>query len=581
MKKFWHRAWRVLKPILEVAAALVVLAVLIILPLLKGATPQVKNSLSGFAESPLANTGPLVGDLNAIPKEVACMKSYAADPANNMVNYPPVIGAPEHTDSIHSGVYPCATWTGDSSGPNQVLRYKSETNYPGGIVFVTFGGPDDAYLIAGTSGLEVYSPGPYVSKFNPSTGREIWRQPLLNINVDGQWNPAPSMAVGKEGVYAAFGPHVYRLDPVSGAILAHEEVPMLDGPQTDANFDGFHIVPDAQGHILIKTQNRVPGCRTYGNFALGACPGAPDANPKTTIAVMDPVTLAVVDEIKLSQAIVARTIVTTYQGKIYAYLSGTKTLTRVRWDPEAKKLTEDTAWAPAYLLKGQGPGAAPAAVGKWIIANANANPSKTVPICAFAVSQDDPNVSSRLCPWGEKLPVRGASTSNTLASFSTDPENSLIFMQDWLVPGIFAVHIDQATGQMKVKWQRDDITMGDYFVAIGPADQRVLLTQNVLDNTPAKAYAEDSNYQETLMWLDEKTGKTLAQGDTTPATTSGSLINIGYGGRVYMMGTQGSLFIYQVASCKGGAYIPKSIGGSTCPSTPSPSPSSPAPTSSG
>ncbi|MCX5609458.1 hypothetical protein OHB39_18015 [Streptomyces sp. NBC_00047] len=580
MKRFWHRLWRVLKPVLEVAVAVAVLAVLIILPLLKGATPQIKNNLSGFAESPLANTGPLTGDLNAIPKEVACMKSYAADPANNMVNYPPVIGAPEHTDAIHSGVYPCATWTGDSKGPNQVFTYKSETNYPGGIVFVTFAGPNDAYLIGGTSGLEVYAPGPYVSKFNPSTGREIWRQPLLNININGQFNPAPSMAVGKDGLYAAFGAHVYRLDPTSGAILAHQEVPMLDGPQSDANFDGFHILPDPQGHILLKSQNRVPGCRTYGNYALASCPGSPNANPKTTMAVLDPVSLEVVNEIKLSQAVVARPIVTTWKDTIYTYIAGTETILRIRWDPQAKKLTEDTSWAPKYLLKGQGAGDAPAVVGKWIISNNNAAPSKTVPICAFAVSQDDPNDSSRLCPWGTTLPVRGASVSTSAAAFSTDPANNLFFMQDWLVPGIWAVHIDQATGDMKVKWQRDDITMGDYFAAIGPADQRVLLTQNLIDNTPAKAFAEDSNYQETLMWLDENTGKTLAQSTPHSATTTGSLINIGYGGRVYMMGTQGSLFIFQVAPCKGGVYIPKSIGGSTCPSTPSPSPS-PSPPPSG
>ncbi|MFI7136808.1 hypothetical protein ACIBQ5_03275 [Streptomyces massasporeus] len=75
------------------------LLVLTLVPLLKGATPQIASNLSGFAQSPLANTGPLVGDLNAIPKEVDCMKSYAADPVNIMVNYPPVIGAPEHTDS--------------------------------------------------------------------------------------------------------------------------------------------------------------------------------------------------------------------------------------------------------------------------------------------------------------------------------------------------------------------------------------------------------------------------------------------------------------------------------------------------
>ncbi|MCZ7456279.1 hypothetical protein [Streptomyces sp. WMMC940] len=574
MKKFRHRAWRVLKPVLEVAAAVVVLAVLIVLPLIKGATPQVKNSLSGFAESPVANTGPLVGDLNAISKEVACMKSYAADPANNMVNYPPVIGAPEHTDSIHSGVYPCATWTGDSKGPNQVFMYKSESNYPGGIVFVTFGGPDDAYLIGGSSGLEAYSPGPYVSKFNPSTGKEIWRRPLLNINVGGQFNPAPSMAVGKDGVYAAFGAHVYRLDPASGAMLAHQEVPILDGPASDANFDGFHILPDPQGHILLKSQNRVPGCLTYGNYALSSCPGATAANPKTTVAVLDPASLKVVDEIKLSQAVVARPIVTTWKDNIYAYLDGTETILRIRWDPQTRKLTEDTTWAPQYLLEGQGAGDAPAVIGKWIISNANAAPSKSVPICAFAVSQDDPNDSSRLCPWGTELPVRGASVSTSAAAFSTDPANSLLFMQDWLVPGIWAVHIDQDTGEMKVKWQRDDITMGDYFAAIGPAGKRVLLTQNVLGNTPAKSFAEDSNYQETLMWLDEATGKTLAQSAAHPATTTGSLINIGYGGRVYMMGTQGSLFIFQVAPCSGGVYVPESIGGSTCPksSTPSPTP---------
>ena len=189
-------------------------------------------------------------------------------------------------------------------------------------------------------------------------------------------------------------------------------------------------------------------------------------------------------------------------------------------------------------------------IGKWIISNANAAPSKTVPICAFAVSQDNPNDSSRLCPWGKTLPVRGASKSTSAASFSTDPENGMFFMQDWIVPGIWAVHIDQGTGDMKVEWQRQDITMGDYFAMIGPTNQRVLLTQNVLGNTPAKAFAENSNYQETLMWLDEKTGKTLADSTPHPATTTGSLINVGYGGRIYMMGTQGSLFIFQVAPCR-------------------------------
>ncbi|MCE7526725.1 hypothetical protein, partial [Polynucleobacter sp. IMCC 30228] len=51
-------------------------------------------------------------DPTIVAAEVGCMKQYAADPSNNYVNYAPAIGAPEHTDSIHSGVQPCATFTG-------------------------------------------------------------------------------------------------------------------------------------------------------------------------------------------------------------------------------------------------------------------------------------------------------------------------------------------------------------------------------------------------------------------------------------------------------------------------------------
>lgn len=51
------------------------------------------------------------GDIKLFRKEIACISAYAKNPDNNYVNYFPAIGSPEHTDSIHSGVQPCATVT--------------------------------------------------------------------------------------------------------------------------------------------------------------------------------------------------------------------------------------------------------------------------------------------------------------------------------------------------------------------------------------------------------------------------------------------------------------------------------------
>ena len=65
------------------------------------------------------------GDPSAISTEVACIKNYAADPANNYSNYAPAIGSPEVTDAIHSGLQPCATFTGSLTGRNQVAQFLS------------------------------------------------------------------------------------------------------------------------------------------------------------------------------------------------------------------------------------------------------------------------------------------------------------------------------------------------------------------------------------------------------------------------------------------------------------------------
>ena len=164
MRRALHTVWRIVKPLGEVALALIVLLLAVLIPTLSGSTGAVKTNLNGVVLSAAATTGPLTGDQSLFGKETRCVESWAKDSANNYVGYWPAIGAPEHTDNVRSGLMPCASFTGDFNGANEVFQYKSETTYPGGIGLVVFDGPNAGYLWAG--GV-VPGAGQYVSRFDP------------------------------------------------------------------------------------------------------------------------------------------------------------------------------------------------------------------------------------------------------------------------------------------------------------------------------------------------------------------------------------------------------------------------------
>jgi hypothetical protein len=493
--------------------------------------------------APPADSGPLTGDLSVIPTEVSCISDYAADPDNNYVNYWPAISAPEHADAIHTGVNPCATFTGEFDGPNQVFQHVSDTTYPPGVWFVVFDGPDAGYLLGGGGGAPPVR-GAYAARFAPDSGQEVWRTQLVNLDTTGQWFAAPSLAIHKNGyLIASAGPTIFKIDRDTGAIVASQQQPILDGGPTNVNFDGMAIAPDDNGTIILKTQTRSPGCPTQGNAAMFSCQADYGPQPNTTVIAADPDTLENLDAIELDQEITARPIVTTHDGKIYTYLLGTSTLSRVQWDPQRQKLSVDESWAPEYLLDGQFVGDAPGILGNWVLANQNAQPG-TVPMCVVAVSQDDASNLQRLCPWGDTLPD-GVPFSESPASFSVDPELGLVFAQDWIVGGVYAVSLDQDSGEMAVAWSRPDWRTSDYFSMIGPPDQRVLISQ-YLNPDFTTDQLKGETYTESVLWANAATGETIAQSAYNPSTAIGSLPNVGYGGRLYMMGNDGNLYIYQV-----------------------------------
>jgi hypothetical protein len=387
--------------------------------------------LWGLIGSGMAIAEGLPGDVALFPRQVKCMRHYAANPKNNYKNYWPAIGAPEHTDSIHDGPNPCAVFTGSLREANEVNQFVSLSTYTEGIGLIVFDGPKGAYLMAQQQ------------------------------------------------------------------------------------------------------------CGKYG------------PNPNTTFVAVDPDTLKTIDAILLNQDIVARPIVTRHKGRIYIYMAGTTTLVRVIWDPAQKKLTQDSSWAPSYLLPGQAAGDAPALNGNWVVANTN-GAAGSVPMSVVAVNQNDPNKLVRINPWGTTLPA-GVLASESPGSFGSDPKTNMIYAQDYFVGGVFGIKIDQATGAMTVAWSRPDWRCSDYFSLVGPPDKRVILSQYInpsvgfdgAEQCAAGNTAASCTYTESVLWADAATGTTLAQSDYNPSTFLGSLPNLGYGGRVYMMGYDGLIYIYE------------------------------------
>jgi hypothetical protein len=157
--------------------------------------------------------------------------------------------------------------------------------------------------------------------------------------------------------------------------------------------------------------------------------------------------------------------------------------------------------------------------------------------------------------------------SETPALVGVDAENSMFYTDDYLAKGVYGIKVDQSTGEMQIAWGRDDWWSSDYFSMVGPADQRVLISQNINRDTKTVNILTNFSYTESVLWADAATGETIAESAYNPSTIIGSLMNVGYGGRIYTMGNNGTLWIYQVQACKD-ATIPVSPSSTTsCPSS--------------
>jgi len=165
-------------------AVVVVLAIIVyrLLGGVIGAKVEQQVAKVGLTANEVAAHGPLPGDVSLYAKELACQQKISTP------GYYPSLNGAEISDSERSGVFPCATFLGSMDGPNQVFAWRSEDDYPG-ISYINNRKPGELYIVGGEypTLADPNMVGPFVAKADATTGKQIWRTYLDNLNASGHW----------------------------------------------------------------------------------------------------------------------------------------------------------------------------------------------------------------------------------------------------------------------------------------------------------------------------------------------------------------------------------------------------------
>jgi hypothetical protein len=476
-----------------------------------------------------------VGDPDVARREAACTAALAR-PEDPLY---PSMARTYNNDIQHTGLFPCAEFTGSMTGPNEVVVQQSSSLYDTPFNIASLG-PDGLYIYGGCGG-QASPPSwvTYVARVDPVTLDEIWRTNLADASENNQAHLCGAVDSLADGTLIATADHgLYKLDPETGEIIAQiENVPSGEAAPEDVTQNGAGYFAD--GTIILKTWNRIAGCTLNGIFAMYGCngtmPGVPAA--PSVLSAVDPDTFEVLDSVVLDENIGSRFSTTNFQGQDYVYLTDTSSFFRYKWD--GSELTLDTSWGPAvYTKAGQIGGGTPTVMGDWIIGNTN---GLTIPMGVAAVSQLDSNKISTI-QLAESMPEGTLSTS--AAKPMVDPENNRAFMCPFNQGFCSAIDVS-ADGELSLAWQVDMRTQS-MNTLIGPPDKRVFVSTNEVsteteDPTKYNWGPDGANFTEQHQWRDAATGELLAASDFYFPKSIASQTPPGYGGIIYALNNDGHL----------------------------------------
>jgi outer membrane protein assembly factor BamB len=373
--------------------------------------------------------------------------------------------------------------------------------------------------------------GPFLAKANATTGSEIWRTYLDNLNASGHWIGNANLNILPDGnVALAWSNQIVLIDGDTGLILKHNTLPGGAAPPENVNYKHLTIAPD--GTFILKDQTRPFGCMLQGTVAIIKCAAEGMKQPNSQLTAVDPNTLEVLDSIELPEPATAPHIVTTFEGRIAIYIGMNTRVQRAFWDPATKKLALDDSWIIRPIRKGQSTPAAPTVIGGWIVAQLNGIGSDTVASSVVAASQNDPTKTQVIFPFGE---LKKGEWSFAPPKCGGDPQNSMIYSADVGMRKVAGIKLDPATGELKLAFVVDATTT-TFQPLIGPKDKRVLLLTNMklnVDKEPVKGALFTENYKEQLTWRNAATGKLLAESDFFEPLSINGLTPPGFGGRIY------------------------------------------------
>ena len=489
----------------------------------------------GLTDNEKAANGPFPGDLDEIAEE--WKRSQQLDTPG----YFKSLNGAEVGDAKRSQCYPAASFLGSMTGPNQVFAWRSQGSYQG-VLFMNNRRPGELYLTGGNNppAQGPVPPGPFVARVDATTGREVWRTYLENGNVSGAWVGAANLNILPDGnLPIAFGNTLVKLDGDTGRILRHVALPTGAAPPEGSNHKHLTIAPD--GTLIIKNQTRATPCDIQGTLAAFQCPGGVEASPGSNICAVDPETFEIYDDIDVPENTVTPHTITMFDGRIAIYAPSYLKLHRYFWDPEAKKLSNDSDWViSSYLEPGQTSGDAPGILGDWVVIQVNGLPSK-VASSVVAIDQRDPTRITRVHPFGKDVPT-GMSWAPPKSA--VDAENGMVFSADQGMMKIGGIELDQDTGEMTTVWTLDAATTA-LQALYGPADRRVLGTARAEPGTTLEQLNQTFNptYRQQALWLEAKTGRVLAESSFFEPMNFNTLLTPGFGGRFYYMWDQGFIVL--------------------------------------
>ncbi|MFD8781011.1 hypothetical protein [Kitasatospora sp. NPDC059599] len=520
-----------------------------------GARPAGPHSSSPPADE-VAAGGPLVGDPALVPGEQSCAAAEGNAP------WYPTIAAFEVHDSNRTHRYGCAHFEGAPSN-NQVYAYSSQQVYATPYNIVDRG-PDELYVYGGGYGDDPAASGSFVSRVEPGTFNEVWRQVLINTNATDEWDYPGVLNVLADGsLVVIYGYHIARIDPQTGKVLARTTLPTGGSAPRDTAYNGYDALPD--GTIVAKTVNRQPGCTEQGFSAFLNCPD-PSAVPPSIMVAIDPKSLQVLSQVALPEMMGGRITTSTLNGTPEIYLPGATKLFRYAYRNDA--FVPDSSWGPVpYLKDGQTAASAMAVIGDYVVTMTNGGKPTPTPMSVVAVSQSDSTKVANIQPFADS----GSKNSFIPSMVSVDPENDRVYAMDAGAGKLAG--IDLANGALSVAWTQDQTTLS-FTTLIGPADQRVLIGTDI----PVKFFQGLKKYTtEQVVWRRAQDGTELARSSQLPKMTQGILVTPGYAGLQYFLTADGHVTGLQVTP-KPATASPSAPGSPTSPTSPaSPaSPSSPA-----